>query len=165
MKGLLKNIIVWLLFCGSFVVFLVWGFEINYDCGWVDFVGWVMDIFCSVVLNGGQYVGSGNVWLVLVSLVEVYDCGVGVFMKLQLFILVLLNCQLCYDGGVVLQDEVCWVSVCWVDGFLLMVVGNENVGYLVNILLDGVQNIYLVLLINDNNILDKSNKIVLVDLQ
>ena len=57
------------------------------------------------------------------------------------------------------------VSVRWVDGFLLTAVGNENAGYLANTLPDGAQNIYLALSTNDNNTLDKSNKIVPEDQQ
>ena len=57
------------------------------------------------------------------------------------------------------------VSVRWVDGFLLTAVGNENAGYLANTLPDGAQNIYLALSTNDNNTLDKSNKIVPTDPQ
>ncbi|MCV5137901.1 type 3 fimbria minor subunit MrkF, partial [Escherichia coli] len=63
------------------------------------------------------------------------------------------------------QDEVRRVSVRWVDGFLLTAVGNENAGYLANTLPDGAQNIYLALSTNDNNTLDKSNKIVPADPQ
>ncbi|MDN6923672.1 hypothetical protein EXW88_29100, partial [Klebsiella pneumoniae] len=50
-------------------------------------------------------------------------------------------------------------------GFLLTAVGNENAGYLANTLPDGAQNIYLALSTNDNNTLDKSNKIVPADPQ
>ena len=57
------------------------------------------------------------------------------------------------------------VSVRWIDGFLLTAVGNENAGYLANTLPDGAQNIYLALSTNDNNTLDKSNKIVPADPQ
>ncbi len=39
-------------------------------------------------------------------------------------------------------------------------VANENAGYLANTLPDGARNIYLALSTNDNNTLDKSNKIV-----
>lgn len=53
----------------------------------------------------------------------------------------------------------------WIDGFLLTAVGNENAGYLANTLPDGAQNIYLALSTNDNNTLDKSNKIVPADPQ
>nr|UGK56682.1 hypothetical protein [Escherichia coli] len=49
--------------------------------------------------------------------------------------------------------------------FLLTAVGNENAGYLANTLPDGAQNIYLALSTNDNNTLDKSNKIVPADPQ
>lgn len=82
MKGLPKNTIAWLLFCGSLAAPSAWGFETNYDRGRVDFAGRVTDISCSVALNGGQHAGSGNVWLAPVSLAEVharqlgYDTGV-----------------------------------------------------------------------------------------
>ena len=146
MKGLPKNTIAWLLFCGSLAAPSAWGFETNYDRGRVDFAGRVTDISCSVALNGGQHAGSGNVWLAPVTLA-------------------LSNCQLRHDGGAASQDEVRRVSVRWVDGFLLTAVGNENAGYLANTLPDGAQNIYLALSTNDNNTLDKSNKIVPADPQ
>ncbi len=91
---------------------------------------------------------------------EVHDRGAGAFMKPQPFTLALSNCQLRHDGGAASQDEVRRVSVRWVDGFLLTAVGNENAGYLANTLPDGAQNIYLALSTNDNNTLDKSNRIV-----
>ena len=147
MKGLPKNTIAWLLFCGSLAAPSAWGFETNYDRGRVDFAGRVTDISCSVALNGGQHAGSGNVWLAPVSLAEVHDRGAGAFMKPQPFTLALSNCQLRHDGGAASQDEVRRVSVRWVDGFLLTAVGNENAGYLANTLLD------------------KSNKIVPADPQ
>ena len=143
MKGLPKNTIAWLLFCGSLAAPSAWGFETNYDRGRVDFAGRVTDISCSVALNGGQHAGSGNVWLAPVSLAEVHDRGAGAFMKPQPFTLALSNCQLRHDGGAASQDEVRRVSVRWVDGFLLTAVGNENAGYLANTLPDGAQNIYL----------------------
>ena len=62
MKGLPKNTIAWLLFCGSLAAPSAWGFETNYDRGRVDFAGRVTDISCSIALNGGQHAGSGNVW-------------------------------------------------------------------------------------------------------
>lgn len=52
MKGLPKNTIAWLLFCGSLAAPSAWGFETNYDRGRVDFAGRVTDISCSVALNG-----------------------------------------------------------------------------------------------------------------
>lgn len=128
MKGLPKNTIAWLLFCGSLAAPSAWGFETNYDRGRVDFAGRVTDISCSVALNGGQHAGSGNVWLAPVSLAEVHDRGAGAFMKPQPFTLALSNCQLRHDGGAASQDEVRRVSVRWVDGFLLTAVGNENAG-------------------------------------
>ncbi|MDZ3370476.1 type 3 fimbria minor subunit MrkF, partial [Klebsiella pneumoniae] len=100
-----------------------------------------------------------------VSLAEVHDRGAGAFMKPQPFTLALSNCQLRHDGGAASQDEVRRVSVRWIDGFLLTAVGNENAGYLANTLPDGAQNIYLALSTNDNNTLDKSNKIVPADPQ
>ncbi|HEN1513688.1 TPA: type 1 fimbrial protein, partial [Klebsiella pneumoniae] len=54
MKGLPKNTIAWLLFCGSLAAPSAWGFETNYDRGRVDFAGRVTDISCSIALNGGQ---------------------------------------------------------------------------------------------------------------
>ena len=153
MKGLPKNTIAWLLFCGSLAAPSAWGFETNYDRGRVDFAGRVTDISCSVALNGGQHAGSGNVWLAPVSLAEVHDRGAGAFMKPQPFTLALSNCQLRHDGGAASQDEVRRVSVRWVDGFLLTAVGNENAGHLANTLPDGAQNIYLALSTNDNNTL------------
>jgi major type 1 subunit fimbrin (pilin) len=39
MKGLPKNTIAWLLFCGSLAAPSAWGFETNYDRGRVDFAG------------------------------------------------------------------------------------------------------------------------------
>ncbi|HBX4790707.1 type 1 fimbrial protein, partial [Escherichia coli] len=48
MKGLPKNTIAWLLFCGSLAAPSAWGFETNYDRGRVDFAGRVTDISCSV---------------------------------------------------------------------------------------------------------------------
>ena len=87
MKGLPKNTIAWLLFCGSLAAPSAWGFETNYDRGRVDFAGRVTDISCSVALNGGQHAGSGNVWLAPVSLAEVHDRGAGAFMKPQPFTL------------------------------------------------------------------------------
>ena len=100
MKGLPKNTIAWLLFCGSLAAPSAWGFETNYDRGRVDFAGRVTDISCSIALNGGQHAGSGNVWLAPVSLAEVHDRGAGAFMKPQPFTLALSNCQLRHDGGV-----------------------------------------------------------------
>jgi len=54
MKGLPKNTIAWLLFCGSLAAPSAWGFETNYDRGRVDFAGRVTDISCSVALNGAS---------------------------------------------------------------------------------------------------------------
>ncbi|EFJ8048896.1 hypothetical protein AXX77_004770 [Escherichia coli] len=110
MKGLPKNTIAWLLFCGSLAAPSAWGFETNYDRGRVDFAGRVTDISCSIALNGGQHAGSGNVWLAPVSLAEVHDRGAGAFMKPQPFTLALSNCQLRHDGGAASQDEVRRVS-------------------------------------------------------
>ncbi|MCE9898276.1 type 1 fimbrial protein, partial [Raoultella terrigena] len=47
--------------------------------------------------------------------------------------------------------------------FMVNTVNNENAGYLANTLPDGARNIYLALSTNDNNTLDKSNKIVPAD--
>ncbi len=165
MKGLSKNTIAWLLFCGSLAAPSAWGFETNYDRGRVDFAGRVTDISCSVALNGGQHAGSGNVWLAPVSLAgSPRSRGRGVYETAAVYP-ALSNCQLRHDGGAASQDEVRRVSVRWVDGFLLTAVGNENAGYLANTLPDGAQNIYLALSTNDNNTLDKSNKIVPADPQ
>ncbi len=59
----------------------------------------------------------------------------------------------------------CVGSACAGSMVLLTAVGNENAGYLANTLPDGAQNIYLALSTNDNNTLDKSNKIVPADPQ
>lgn len=139
------------------------GFMTNYDNGRVDFAGRVTDISCSVALNGGHNAGSGSVWLAPVSLAEVHDRGAGAFMKVQPFTLELSNCQLRHDGGAADQSEVRAVNVRWIDGFMVNTVNNENAGYLANTLPDGARNIYLALSINDNNTLDKSNKIVPAD--
>ena len=135
----------------------------NYDNGRVDFAGRVTDISCSVALNGGHNAGSGSVWLAPVSLAEVHDRGAGAFMKAQPFTLELSNCQLRHDGGAADQSEVRSVNVRWIDGFMVNTVNNENAGYLANTLPDGARNIYLALSTNDNNTLDKSNKIVPAD--
>ncbi|MDP1086664.1 type 1 fimbrial protein, partial [Klebsiella pneumoniae] len=63
MKGLTKNTIAWLLFCGSLAAPSAWGFETKYDRGRVDFGGRVSDISGSVALNGGPHAGRGYVWL------------------------------------------------------------------------------------------------------
>ncbi len=139
------------------------GFMTNYDNGRVDFAGRVTDISCSVALNGGHNAGSGSVWLAPVSLAEVHDRGAGAFMKAQPFTLELSNCQLRHDGGAAEQSEVRSVNVRWIDGFMVNNVNNENAGYLANTLPDGARNIYLALSTNDNNTLDKSNKIVPAD--
>jgi major type 1 subunit fimbrin (pilin) len=93
MKGLPKNTIAWLLFCGSLAP-SAWGLRPITIAGRVDFAGRVTDISCSIALNGGQHAGSGNVWLAPVSLAEVHDRGAGAFMKPQPFTLALSNCQL-----------------------------------------------------------------------
>ncbi|HFU1369440.1 TPA: fimbrial protein, partial [Klebsiella michiganensis] len=139
------------------------GFETNYDRGRVDFAGRVTDISCSVALNGGNNAGSGSVWLAPVSLAEVHDRGAGAFMKPQPFTLELSNCQLRHDGGAADKDEIRLVNVRWVDGFTVNAVGNENAGYLRNTRADGASHIFLALSTNDNNTLDKSNKIVPAD--
>jgi type 1 fimbria pilin len=125
----------------------------------VDFAGRVTDISCSVALNGGNNAGSGSVWLAPVSLAEVHDRGAGAFMKPQPFTLELSNCQLRHDGGAADKDEIRLVNVRWVDGFTVNAVGNENAGYLRNTRADGASHIFLALSTNDNNTLDKSNKI------
>ncbi|WP_434638954.1 fimbrial protein [Klebsiella sp. I138] len=150
---------------GLFIASSASGFMTNYDNGRVDFAGRVTDISCSVALNGGHNAGSGNVWLAPVSLAEVHDRGAGAFMKPQSFTLELSNCQLRHDGGAADKNEIRAVNVRWVDGFLVTAVANENAGYLANTLPDGAQNIFLALSTNDNNTLDKSNKIVPADPQ
>ena len=142
-----------------------YGFMTNYDNGRVDFVGRVTDISCSVALNGANNAGSGNVWLAPVSLAEVHGRGAGAFMKPQPFTLELSNCQLRHDGGAADKNEIRAVNVSWIDGFMVDAVANENAGYLANTLADGARNIYLALSTNDNNTLDKSNKIVPADPQ
>ncbi|MQK22091.1 type 1 fimbrial protein, partial [Escherichia coli] len=57
------------------------------------------------------------------------------------------------------------MNVRWIDGFMIDAVATENAGYLANTLADGARNIYLALSTNDNNTLDKSNKIVPADPQ
>ena len=153
------------LMSGMLIVSSAWGFETNYDRGRVDFAGRVTDISCSVALNGGNNAGSGSVWLAPLSLAEVQDRGAGALMKPQSFTLELSNCQLRHDGGAADSHEIRSVNVRWVDGFMLTAVANENAGYLANTLPDGARNIYLALSTNDNNTLDKSNKIVPADAQ
>jgi hypothetical protein len=55
------------------------------------------------------------------------------------------------------------VNVRWIDGFMVNSVSNENAGYLANTRADGASHIFLALSTNDNNTLDKSNKIVPAD--
>lgn len=153
------------LMSGMLVASSAWGFETNYDRGRVDFAGRVTDISCSVALNGGNNAGSGSVWLAPVSLAEVHARGAGAFMKPQSFTLELSNCQLRHDGGAANNDEISTVSVRWIDGFTVNTVGNENAGYLANTRADGASHIFLALSTNDNNTLDKSNKIVPADPQ
>lgn len=57
------------------------------------------------------------------------------------------------------------VNVRWIDGFMVNAVSNENAGYLANTRADGASHIFLALATNDNNTLDKSNKIVPADPQ
>ncbi|MDU1426619.1 type 1 fimbrial protein [Klebsiella grimontii] len=138
-------------------------FETNYDRGRVDFAGQVTDISCSVALNGGNNAGSGSVWLAPVSLAEVHERGAGAFMKPQPFTLEISNCQLRHDGGAADKNAIHLVNVRWVDGFTVNAVSNENAGYLRNTRADGASHIFLALSTNDNNTLDKSNKIVPAD--
>ncbi|WP_438360796.1 fimbrial protein [Klebsiella grimontii] len=138
-------------------------FETNYDRGRVDFAGRVTDISCSVALNGGNNAGSGSVWLAPVSLAEVHERGAGAFMKPQPFTLEISNCQLRHDGGAADKNAIHLVNVRWVDGFTVNAVSNENAGYLRNTRADGASHIFLALSTNDNNTLDKSNKIVPAD--
>ncbi len=158
-----KRLIQRVLVSAMLVASSAWGFETNYDQGRVDFAGRVTDISCSVTLNGGNNAGSGSVWLAPISLAEVHARGAGAFMKPQPFTLELSNCQLRHDGGAVDKDEVRMVSVRWIDGFMVNSVSNENAGYLANTRADGARHIFLALSTNDNNTLDKSNKIVPAD--
>ena len=52
MKGLPKNTIAWLLFCGSLAAPSAWGFETNYDRGRVDFAGRVTASMPAAVMSG-----------------------------------------------------------------------------------------------------------------
>ena len=158
-----KRLIQLALISGMLIASPASAFETNYDRGRVDFAGRVTDISCSVALNGGNNAGSGSVWLAPVSLAEVHDRGAGAFMKPQPFTLELSNCQLRHDGGAADKDEIRLVNVRWVDGFTINAVGNENAGYLRNTRADGASHIFLALSTNDNNTLDKSNKIVPAD--
>ncbi|QGN39568.1 fimbrial protein [Klebsiella oxytoca] len=161
----LKNIprlIQLILLSGALMVSSTWAFETNYERGRVDFAGRVTDISCSVALNGGNNAGSGSVWLAPVSLAEVHERGAGAFMKPQSFTLELSECQLRHCGAAD-HDAIGLVNVRWVDGFMVNAVSNENAGYLANTRADGARNIFLALSTNDNNTLDKSNKIVPAD--
>lgn len=129
----------------------------------MDFAGRVTDISCSVALNGGNNAGSGSVWLAPVSLAEVHERGAGAFMKPQPFTLEISNCQLRHGGGAADKNAIHLVNVRWVDGFTVNAVSNENAGYLRNTRADGASHIFLALSTNDNNTLDKSNKIVPAD--
>ena len=144
---------------GIFGASSAYGLQTNYDRGRVDFAGRVTDISCRVTLNGGNHAGNGSVWLAPVSLAEVHDRGAGAFMKPQAFSLALSDCRL-DDGG-----HVRTVNIRWVAGYTLPNVNNENAGYLANTLADGARNIYLALATNDNDTLDKGNKIVPADPQ
>lgn len=158
-----KRIITLAVASGMLVASSAYGFMTNDEHGRVEFVGKVTDISCSVALNGGNNAGSGNVWLAPVSLAEVHDRGAGAFMKPQPFTLELSNCQLRHDGGAADKNAIRSVNVRWVAGFTRNDVGNEDAGYLANTLPDGARNIYLALSTNDNNTLDKRNKIVPAD--
>ncbi|WP_174270551.1 fimbrial protein [Shimwellia blattae] len=161
------------------------GFTTNYEKGRVGFLGQVTDVSCTVTVGvqqeivgnvrsaraagsqaGSQSVthplrgpkaASGEVWLAPVSLAEVYSHPPGAFLKPQPFTLQLSRCRLDNgprSGG---PDN---IRVRWVGGYMVNPVNNENAGYLANTLPDGARNIYLALAVNDNNTLDKNNKIV-----
>jgi len=158
-----KRLIQLALISGMLIASPASAFETNYDRGRVDFAGRVTDISCSVALNGGNNAGSGSVWLAPVSLAEVHERGAGAFMKPQPFTLEISNCQLRHDGGAADKNAIHLVNVRWVDGFTVNAVSNENAGYLRNTRADGASHIFLALSTNDNNTLDKSNKIVPAD--
>ncbi len=158
-----KRLTQLILIGGTLIVSPASGFETRDDRGRVDFAGRVTDISCSVALNGGNNAGSGSVWLAPVSLADVHDRGPGAFMKPQSFTLELSNCQLRHDGGAADKDAIHRVNERWIDGFMHNAVSNENTGYLQNTRADGASHIFLVLSTNDNNTLDKSNKIVPAD--
>ena len=158
-----KRLIQLALISGMLIASPASAFETNYDRGRVDFAGRVTDISCSVALNGGNNAGSGSVWLAPVSLAEVHERGAGAFMKPQPFTLEISNCQLRPAGGAADKNAIRLVNVRWVDGFTVNAVSNENAGYLRNTRADGASHIFLALSTNDNNTLDKSNKIVPAD--
>ena len=158
-----KRLIQLALISGMLIASPASAFETNSDRGRVDFAGRVTDISCSVALNGGNNAGSGSVWLAPVSLAEVHERGAGAFMKPQPFTLEISNCQLRHDGGAADKNAIHLVNVRWVDGFTVNAVSNENAGYLRNTRADGASHIFLALSTNDNNTLDKSNKIVPAD--
>ncbi len=158
-----KRLIQLALISGMLIASPASAFETNYDRGRVDFAGRVTDISCSVALNGGNNAGSGSVWLAPVRLAEVHERGAGAFMKPQPFTLEISNCQLRHDGGAADKNAIHLVNVRWVDGFTVNAVSNENAGYLRNTRADGASHIFLALSTNDNNTLDKSNKIVPAD--
>lgn len=160
MHGVISDIIRATLICTALAAVQAQAFETNYDRGRVDFAGRVTDISCSVALNGAENGGSGSVWLAPVSLAEVHERGAGAYLKPKPFTLELSNCQLRHSRHEADRNSVRRVSVRWVDGFVVNAVNNENAGYLANTLPDGARNIYLALSINDNNTLEKNNKIV-----
>jgi hypothetical protein len=142
-----------------------WGFETNYDRGRVDFAGRVTDISCSVALNGGHNAGSGNVWLAPVSLAEVHDRGAGAFMKPQPL---RWNCQTASCAMMAarrIKDEVrrstcAGLMVLWSMRSAM----KTRVIWRIRARMER-SHIYLALSTNDNNTLDKSNKIVPADPQ
>ena len=158
-----KRLIQLALISGMLIASPASAFETNYDRGRVDFAGRVTDISCSVALKGANNAGSGSVWLAPVSLAEVHERGAGAFMKPQPFTLEISNCQLRHGGGAADKNAIHLVNVRWVDGFTVNAVSNENAGYLRNTRADGASHIFLALSTNDNNTLDKSNKIVPAD--
>lgn len=153
------------LLSSSLVATYAYGFAADYDQGRVGFYGQVSDTSCSIALNGGQNAGSGNVWLAPVSLAEVHERGAGTFLKPRPFTLSLSNCRFSETDREAENASLRTVNVRWVSGYLVNTVNNENSGYLANALPDGAQRIYLALSTNDNNTLDKRNKIIPADPQ
>lgn len=164
------------------------GFLTNYDKGQVGFFGKVTDVSCTITVGvqqeiagnamarhlansvtgsqsisspvRGPSVATGQVWLAPVSLAEIHSHQAGAFLKPQPFTLQLSRCRLSNNAGNTLDDDRGHVSIRWSGGYLVNDVNNENAGYLANTLPDGARNIYLALAVNDNNTLDKNNKIV-----
>lgn len=152
------------------VALLVWGVggsaygvNANYDQGRVGFFGKVSDVSCSVSLGGANDGGYANVMLAPVSLAEIHQYGAGAYLKPQPFTLHLSHCRLGTDNAPTGERLTRNVNVRWVDGYVVQPVNNENAGYLANTRPDGARHISLALAVNNNNTLDKSNKIVPAD--